>query len=520
MKIRRAVPGVIVIVALLTGCAPDFDPAWKPPAFPDSELHLADQGAAPVEASGIPLNPQRLRNDAVGVQARFSYLPGRGPAVDAFNALVEDFVRAAIDGRAAAVGVPYAPAVMPRGSGMADRGCVPGSTMRPASELLADTAFGPAGGAGVAVVCEVELIAGPVLAMRMRAVSGGPDGVSSDISTSIYVDTSTGETARGSDLWRDTAAVTVTTEIIDLLRRDAGGLSLRPAQPDDESEIAMVDEALAAAAIDDSGGFLIAIPAGFASAQLAQLGLTRTSRSTMIEVPRDVATPLLSAFGARIQSFAGQPYAGPVGVAAGRERVNCALIPCVALTYDDGPSAFTPSILDALAVHHSAATFFAMGENAAKYRDVLARTVAEGHEVENHTWNHPRLPALSAGRVSAQISDTTRALNEATGTEIRVFRPPHGLYNDSVLAAAGLAAILWDVDTFDWQSPRDEVLLARAVDQPGPGSIVLMHDVQPGTARNSPNIYNGLIDRGFTLVTLAQLFSDALPTSGVWRHAP
>ena len=129
-------------------------------------------------------------------------------------------------------------------------------------------------------------------------------------------------------------------------------------------------------------------------------------------------------------------------------------------------------------------------------------------------------PTLSSAKVSAQIRDTTRALSAATGQPVTVFRPPHGLYNDSVLRAAGLAAILWDVDTFDWQSPRDEVLVARAVDQPGPGSIVLMHDVQAVTARNASAVYEGLIDRGFTLVTVSQLFGGALPTSGVWRHGP
>lgn len=519
MKIRRVVPPAIVAVVLLSGCAPDFDHAWKPAVWPESELHFADP-APTAELSGIALNPQRLRNDAVGVQARFSYLPGRGQGVDAFNALVDDFVRTAIDARSAVVGVPYAPTAVPRGSGMADRGCVAGSAGRPAAEILSDPALGPVGGNGMAVVCEVESVAGPILAMRMRAVSGGLDGVTSDMSSSLYVDTSTGETSTGSGLWTQAAAATVTKEIIDVLRRRAGALSLRPAQPDDEGQIAMIREALSRAVVDDRGGFELTIPPGFDSAQLAQLGLTRTSGSMSLEIPRDFATPLLSVFGARVQSLAGQPYAGPAPVAAGRERVNCTLVACVSLTYDDGPSAMTPAILDALAARHSAATFFPMGENAAKFRDVLTRTLAEGHEVENHTWNHPRLTTLSPSRVSAQIRDATRALNGAAGVEVRVFRPPYGLYNDSVLAAAGLAAILWDVDTFDWQSPRDDLLLARAVDQPGPGSIVLMHDVQPGTVRTAPAIYDGLIDRGFTLVTVAQLFGDALPTSGAWRHGP
>ncbi|WP_314507882.1 polysaccharide deacetylase family protein [uncultured Microbacterium sp.] len=520
MRSGRALLAMLVTAALLTACAPDFDSAWKPPAWPASQLHFIDQPPAPIDTSGIALNPQRLRNDALGVQARFAYLPGRGPAVDAFNTMVEDFVRSAIDARTAAVGLAYVPTAQARGSGMADRGCNAGSATRPAAEILADAAYGPSGGAGVAVVCEIEYAGGPFLAERMRAVSTGADGVISDTSLSIYVDTSTGQTAVAAELWVDTAALSVTREIIDLLRRGAGGLSLRPAQPDDDAQVTMVREALSWAGVDVRGGVTVKIPAGFDSAQLSQLGLARTSESMSLEISPDSATALLSAFGAKVQSFAGQPYTGPGTVRAGRERVDCALVACVALTYDDGPSVFTPSILGALAERHSAATFFPMGENAAKYRDVLARTVAEGHEVENHTWNHPRLTTLSASRVSTQIRDATRALNDATGAEVGVFRPPYGLYTDSVLAAAGLAAILWDVDTFDWQSPRDEALVSRAVDQPGPGSIVLMHDVQPGTARTAAAVYDGLIDRGFTLVTVAQLFGGVLPSSGAWRHGP
>jgi len=84
---------------------------------------------------------------------------------------------------------------------------------------------------------------------------------------------------------------------------------------------------------------------------------------------------------------------------------------------------------------------------------------------------------------------------------------------------AGMPAILWDVDTEDWQHPADDVLLARAVDQPQPGSIVLQHDIQENTARTAPAVYDGLLDRGFTLVNLRQLFGGALPASGVWRSA-
>ena len=511
---------ISVLAVAIVGCAPERDAAWRPPVWPEVALRIVSEVPAPIDPASIPVVPQRVRNDALGIQARFSYLPGTGPGVDTFNSRVRDFVRSAIAERSSATGVAYTPAVLPRGSGLGDRGCASGATAKPASEVLTDLSSGPAAGSGSAVVCGIEAAMGPVLGIRLRAVTGGPDGVRSDTSLSLYVDTSTGETATGSELWTDDAARSLTYQLVEMLREDARALSMRSDESTGDAQVEIVRQALSKAIPVAGGGFVATIPAGFDFAGLSQLGLNTTTQPMLIAIPAQVASPLLSPFGAKLQSFAGQAYAGPARVAAGSEPVDCTLVPCVALTYDDGPSVYTDGILDSLAAHHSAATFFAMGENAAAFSGVLARIVAEGNEVENHTWNHPRLPTISSARVSAQIRDTTRALSAATGQPVTVFRPPHGLYNDTVLRAAGLAAILWDVDTFDWQSPRDEVLLTRAVDQPGPGSIVLMHDVQAVTARNASAVYEGLLDRGFTLVTVSQLFGGVLPTSGAWRHGP
>src|SRR5690606_34837292 len=96
---------------------------------------------------------------------------------------------------------------------------------------------------------------------------------------------------------------------------------------------------------------------------------------------------------------------------------------------------------------------------------------------------------------------------------------PYGEYDERVLRVAGLPAILWTVDTRDWAGPADEVLLQRSIDEPNPGGIVLFHDIHERTVRLAPEIIAGLRDRGFTMVTLRQLFDGNLPTSGAWRSA-
>src|ERR1700742_2605184 len=63
----------------------------------------------------------------------------------------------------------------------------------------------------------------------------------------------------------------------------------------------------------------------------------------------------------------------------------------IALTFDDGPNANTPAVLDALKVANVKATFFIVGKMATRYPDVLARIAAEGHLLANHSATHALL---------------------------------------------------------------------------------------------------------------------------------
>lgn len=509
------------VAAALAGCAPDRLAGWAPDAWPASPVVVVDPPAPldPAAAGGHApdLDEQRIRNDAVGVQARFALLPGGAP----LDTALEGAVRDATSARAAAAGVAYSPQVFAAGAGMGDRGCVVGSTVADAAAVVADPAQGPAGGTGTAVACDVVAATGTLFAERLRTVTATGGVVSADSARVYYTDTSTGQVAAGDGLWNGDAAAALWRDVVDTVRRDAGSLSLSTIAPPDAASAAMLAAALAATTVTDDGMLVITLPAGFTAPELRDAGVAAAAAPLSVGVPRAVSAPLLTAFGADVVALAaaGADYAGPARVAAGFEPVDCHLVPCVALTYDDGPSDFTAGILDALQAHHAAATFFAMGEKAAPYAQVMRRAVDEGHLVENHTWNHPHLPTLSAAAVATQLRDTTAAIEAVTGQPIIAFRPPYGEYTPAVLHIAGLPAILWDVDTLDWQHPDDAVLIQRAVDEPRPGSIVLQHDIQPGTARTVDAVYSGLADRGFVLVNLRQLFGGAVPTSGAWRSA-
>jgi peptidoglycan-N-acetylglucosamine deacetylase len=511
-RVAAASVGLLAAAFVLAGCATPVDAGWTPPSWSLPSV-VQDTPPAPLDPAGaLNLNGQRIRNDTVGIAARWSLLPG----TQALNAELVATVRDAIAARATATKTRYTPAVFAAGAGLGDRGCVRDSTVRPAAEVLVDPALGPAGGNGTAVTCDVVTATGAYFGERVRVVSGSASGVVADTSTIFYTNVTTGEVATASELWTAAAPGELWDDLVDAMRRDAGSLSLAAIQAPDAAGAAAVQSALASTLVAPDGSLVLTLPAGFTAPELVALGIPATTAPTSIGIAPAVSGPLTTPFaqGMVAAAAAGTAYAAPDVVPAGFEPVDCTLVPCVAMTYDDGPSDFTPTILDAVKAHHVSVTFFSMGSKAAQYADTMKREIAEGNLLENHTWDHPHLPTLSSAAVTKQIKDTQAAITAASGVTPTVFRPPYGQYNAAVLQAAGMAAILWDFDTFDWTGTPDDQLLDRVVNGPRVGDIVLQHDIQANTAQIVSQAYDGLADRGFTIVNISQLLGGKLPTSG------
>ena len=184
--------------------------------------------------------------------------------------------------------------------------------------------------------------------------------------------------------------------------------------------------------------------------------------------------------------------------------------PYIAMTFDDGPSAtLTPKLLDLLAARHIKATFFVIGENVAEHPEIVARAAREGHEIANHSWSHPNLAKMSDEAVRRQIQQTDDAIKNATGKRPTFLRPPYG----SITARQkrwihdefGYDIILWDVDPYDWKRPGPAVVRNRIFKETRPGSIVLSHDIHPGTIEAMPSTFDELEAKGFKLVTVSEL---------------
>lgn len=190
----------------------------------------------------------------------------------------------------------------------------------------------------------------------------------------------------------------------------------------------------------------------------------------------------------------------------------------VVLTFDDGPAATTPRVLDALAAQCAKATFFLIGRNAAGMPGLVRREIAEGHTVGHHSFSHPggTLRSLTFDAAMADIEKGVTAVDKAAGgRDSRFFRFPGFGDSPALLAALDkknmpvFAADLWASD-WNVMTPQEELdLLMKRLRLAG-GGIVLLHDTHKQTADMIPALLTALKAEGFRLVHIVP--GDSPPT--------
>jgi peptidoglycan/xylan/chitin deacetylase (PgdA/CDA1 family) len=190
--------------------------------------------------------------------------------------------------------------------------------------------------------------------------------------------------------------------------------------------------------------------------------------------------------------------------------------PYIAMTFDDGPSAtLTPKLLDLLAAHHIKATFFLIGQNVVDHPEIAQRAAREGHEIGNHSWSHPNLGKMSDENVRRELRRTDEAIQNAIGRKPTLMRPPYGSLSARqkrwINQEFGYRIILWDVDPLDWKRPGPAVVCNRILKGTRPGSIVLSHDIHPGTIEAMPATLEQLEAKHFKFVTVSELIGLATP---------
>lgn len=225
--------------------------------------------------------------------------------------------------------------------------------------------------------------------------------------------------------------------------------------------------------------------------------------------PADLLAPVgtIRSFDQFQAQHAHRPASPSVPVA---RRIDCRVVKCVALTFDDGPGPYTEKLLGMLASHHVRVTFFLIGGNIRGREATVRHELAAGHAIGDHTWSHPDLSTLSPRTVQSQLSRTLGEIRRATGGPTPLMRPPYGATDRHVVKVArglGLTQILWSVDTNDWRDRNSAIVAHRAVSWAHRNDIILMHDIHPTTVNAVPRILHGLAGRGFTLVTVPELLA-------------
>jgi peptidoglycan/xylan/chitin deacetylase (PgdA/CDA1 family) len=182
----------------------------------------------------------------------------------------------------------------------------------------------------------------------------------------------------------------------------------------------------------------------------------------------------------------------------------------VALSFDDGPSSYTPAFLAVLRREHVHATFFEIGQEVAGRAATMRRILSEGGEIGNHTMRHGSYPGY------ADLAAADARIRAATHFEPCLFRPPGGAFDSDVVAAAGragLTTVLWDVDPADWSLPGSDAIYRRVVGAVRPGSIIIMHDGggdRGETLAALPAIIRTLRVRGYRFDTVSELLGQRM----------
>ncbi|MEI6518671.1 MAG: polysaccharide deacetylase family protein [bacterium] len=199
-------------------------------------------------------------------------------------------------------------------------------------------------------------------------------------------------------------------------------------------------------------------------------------------------------------AYSGEIFKGP---ATGKKLV--------ALTFDDGPNTYTPIVLADLQRYNDRATFFVVGKKCQENPDMLKDILAQGHELANHTYTHPNLTKLDMTGVIAEILRDRRAIQEITGVNTYLCRPPGGQIDAAVvkqLRKLDYNIIYWDINAGDYKKMAPAEQTAKILSRMEDGSIILLHSGPvDGTTNILSKLLQGISEKGFTCVTVTELMN-------------
>ncbi len=165
-------------------------------------------------------------------------------------------------------------------------------------------------------------------------------------------------------------------------------------------------------------------------------------------------------------------------------------------------------ILETLEKQQVKTTFFMVGDWIEKNEESAKKIFAAGHELGNHSYNHPHINNLNYDKNIEQIKKCSELIQKITGKPSTLYRGPYGEYNDTVLQAAKdlkHTTIQWSIDSLDYKSLTGEQMWERIEPKLQNGSIILMHNGTENTANSLNDIITNIKNKGFTIVPVSEL---------------
>lgn len=169
---------------------------------------------------------------------------------------------------------------------------------------------------------------------------------------------------------------------------------------------------------------------------------------------------------------------------------------------------YTLEILDILDKYDVKSTFFLVGFWVDKYPEHVKEIYNRGHDVGNHSTNHPYMTKLSDDEIKKELNITGEKIEKLIKEKPTLFRPPFGDYNDSVINVCrdnGYYVIQWDVDSLDWKEMGVQPVVDRVTRNVRNGSIVLFHNNAKYVSEYLPIIIERLQSEGYEIVPISQL---------------
>ncbi|MBP2268497.1 peptidoglycan/xylan/chitin deacetylase (PgdA/CDA1 family) [Pseudarthrobacter sp. PvP004] len=448
---------LVVIVLFMAACVPM--PIQAAPTAPIAVIGTAPSKVGPGSPSIVDMTTRTA--GASPTVATWQYISG----AEAFNSKLDARLLSIFDARG---GGRHEPAALP---------ATPGA-------LLAD---------GVSVIHGIVLATGSVVGSRFMQTTMNGGVRTARIDEITYEDLGTGVVSGSATLIHPAMTGTLRTILGEAIGHPP------PTQP----PAAVSDaELLTAVAFTSSGDLSVTVHRDPGTG--ADLPDTVT-----VVLNADATDDVISPAGQALRTavIADAPFNAPSPAPGGLAHINCDLVACAALTYDDGPNAQTTRLLGILEKHKVFATFFQQGGYVRANPGVAKAVAAAGHTIANHTMSHPYLTKLAPASIQGEVRGAQDAIEKATGVVPAYMRPPYGASNTTVAASVGLPQIIWDVDSLDWQSKNKAVFLPRIMGLVKPGSVILLHDVHASTVDGQDQLITQLKGKGFYLVTLPQLFA-------------